>query len=352
MLVGVSLLILGACDTGTDADSSNTDTPSSQCVIETNRFSDGGVARDAIPALTDPLLVAPDDVSYLSDTSRVIGLVVEGQAIAIPHNILWAHEVANFNFPSSKLAVTYCLLTGSSLTFDRAAIGGAEFGVSGLLFDNNLTLFDRTSLESLWPQMHRRAGCGPRVGAQLSMVPSLDITWAGWRALHPDTRVIAEETGFDRDYRHHPFGNYERPDDGFLLVPMEVDPRRAPKERLLGIPNGRQGGMAFPFFELDQGNPVTVVHEKIDVTSVVVFWNTAYQSAMAYRPIVDGAPLMFEVQEGRIMDLETGSTWQVDGKAVAGPLAGTQLTPIAEAYVAFWFAWAAFQPETRIWLAN
>jgi len=62
--------------------------------------------------------------------------------------------------------------------------------------------------------------------------------------------------------------------------------------------------------------------------------------------------LSFETSQGKIVDLETGSTWTIEGLAVGGPLAGTHLEPIAEAHVAFWFAWATFHPETQIWEAR
>ena len=70
---------------------------------------------------------------------------------------------------------------------------------------------------------------------------------------------------------------------------------------------------------------------------------------MAYRTVLDGARLRFQARDGRIVDVETQSEWHIDGRATSGPLAGAHLEPVAEAYVAFWFAWAAFHPETRIW---
>ena len=93
-----------------------------------------GAAKDAIPALTDPGLVPVGDpkADYLLGTDRVIGLEIAGEYIAVPHNILWWHEITNFN--EVGLAVTYCPLTGSSMVFDRRAAEGAELGVSGLLF--------------------------------------------------------------------------------------------------------------------------------------------------------------------------------------------------------------------------
>ena len=238
------------------------------------------------------------------------------------------------------------------MVFDRAVIGGSEFGGSGLLFQNNLTMYDRTTNESIWPQMSRLVACGPRLGASLKMEPAFEMTWGGWKALHPDTRVTSDETGFGWSYTaaNYPYGNYEDPNNDGLLFPMEIDRRRGPKERLLGIPDGRLGGTAFPFFELDKAGPVRALHASVSGKAVVVFWDRAAQGAMAFEPRLDGQPVAFEVREGRIVDLGTQSTWRLDGLAIDGPLAGVRLEPIAEAFVSFWFAWAAFHPETQIWI--
>jgi len=51
--------------------------------------------------------------------------------------------------------------------------------------------------------------------------------------------------------------------------------------------------------------------------------------------------------EQTFRDEQTGSTWDVLGRAVDGPLAGARLEP-AEHVDTFWFSWAAFRPETRV----
>jgi len=58
--------------------------------------------------------------------------------------------------------------------------------------------------------------------------------------------------------------------------------------------------------------------------------------------------LTFVADNGLIKDKETGSAWNVLGMATSGPLAGTQLTPVVSINH-FWFSWAAFKPETRIY---
>ncbi len=364
-------LSLAACDSGGGGGGSNlggggTDAAGAtgalprvdeaNCNVDIGRFIDGGVPPDGIPALLNPKMVGKDEIgSFLADDSRVIGFFSGSQAIAVPHNILWWHEISNMDVEGAKLAVTYCPLTGSSMAFDRAIIDGRTFGVSGLLFQNNQTMYDRSENVSLWPQMNRSAGCGARTGTKLKMYPVLEMTWAGWKSLHPDTRVVSSETGFSRNYTPtgYPYGNYEDVNNASLLDSRTgIDQRRPPKERALGIPT-EAGGLVFPFGILDEtGAPVRVVRETVGGETIVVIWDSARRGAMAYRPQANGQALTFTVDGGIILDNETGSQWRVDGQAVAGSLTGAQLEPVADAYVAFWFAWAVFQPDIKVWTGD
>ena len=67
-----------------------------------------------------------------------------------------------------------------------------------------------------------------------------------------------------------------------------------------------------------------------------------------FRPEAAGQALTFRADGEQIIDNETGSRWNVLGKAVNGSLAGEELSPIVHG-AHFWFAWAAFQPDTRIY---
>ena len=323
------------------------------CSIPDGLIYSGGVGRDGIPALSDPVLVQPSDpdAAYLRPHDRVIGIEADGEYIAIPHNILWWHEIVNFNTLEPALSVTYCPLTGSSIVFDRTSVGGVEFGVSGLIFNNNLLMYDRATdgETSLWPQMMRGARCGPRDGQALQMYPATEMRWDGWVRLHPETRVISGETGFIRDYDVYPYGSYEGVNDERTLYPnFAFDRRRPPKERVLGIPFDDGGGIAFPFGLLDAGGP-RVVHEVADGEPVVVFWSSEAQAALAFWSSLDGQPLTFEVRDGRYVDVESGTKWGFDGLGLSGAMAGRRLPQIHEAYVAFWFAWATFTVDSELW---
>ena len=322
------------------------------CSIPTGLIYSGGVGRDGIPALSDPVLVGAtdSDARYLRTDDRVIGIEVDGEYIAIPHRILWHHEIVNFNNVEPQLSVTYCPLTGSSIVFDRSSAEGVEFGVSGLLFNNNLIMYDRATVgeTSLWPQMMRQATCGPRGGHTLEMYPSVEIQWGTWVSLHPDTRVVSGTTGYTRDYQVYPYGAYERLHEGTIYPNEPYDQSRPPKERVLGVPFADGGGIAFPFEGLSKGI-TEVVHETVDGKPVVVFWRGEVESALAFWSSVDDQALTFEVRGSAFFDVETGSEWSLGGLGLSGTMEGRQLALIREAYVSFWFAWSTFIEDSQVW---
>jgi hypothetical protein len=319
----------------------------SNCTIPTNRVVAGCDGADCIPSIDgitpgDDRLRSASDTDGLADDDRVIGVVYDGRPLAVPHSVLWTHEVVNVDdWGGRRFAVTYCPLTGSSLVFDRSVIDGAEFGVSGLLFDNNLVMYNRQDDTSLWPQMSREATCGAEVGTALETLPLVEMSWGRWRELHPDTKVVSDGRDFNRTY---PYGDYESPNTDPLVEMPVIDDRRPIKERVLGIPNGSDGGIAVPFGELEESGETAVVTVTAGGMETIVFWNQDAWAARAFE-----TSRSFSVQDGQIVDDETGSVWSVEGRAVEGPLAGTQLTSIDTSYVAFWFAWQAFQPQTVVW---
>ena len=63
---------------------------------------------------------------------------------------------------------------------------------------------------------------------------------------------------------------------------------------------------------------------------------------------LDGRTLEFApAGTGLMTDLQTGSRWDITGRAVAGQLRGAQLRRLPDLN-AFWFAVAAFLPHARL----
>lgn len=345
--------------------------PFSDCSLPLANFTDAGVERSSIPALTNPdvatRLIAPQ-VGYINRGDLVIGLQFNDQPLAIPLKLLWYHEVLNLQADSDpadpspsreRLTITYSPLTGSVRVFDPAATETPDFEVSNYVLDNSLVMDDGSG--TLYPQLTRSATCGPNDGSRLKRVPYELLVYGAWLQIFQDTWIATRVTGHDFLYTLYPYGNYRDPDNASLFYPTSapIDLRRRPKERVVGVPSGT-GGVAFAISDLrevaardQEGQNFTVwaASARAGGEPVVAFWNSVAQSARIYHARANGRALTFEVADGRRQDVETGSVWNFGGEAVAGPLEGEQLEAHAEAYHAFWFAWAAFQPDTEVWVA-
>ena len=353
-LLGLGLIVIGCTDSSPTA--AEDDEPLwdlAECNFDPTYLTDGGIGFDGIPAISDPIMVETeaheDEFAYLEDDHRVIGIVVDGQPMAIPLSALWHHEIVNLDRSGVSLVVTHASLTGSSRVYQRSAAGGSDFGVSGLLYRNNLVFYDRSDTPSLWAQLPGEGRCCARSGTTLAPYPSVEVIWAGWKALHPNTLVLSTESADSPFWGQYPYGNYETSPDFFFPGSMPpLDSRLPAKERVLAIREGAQGGIAFPFGDFESGGAVEVASGEVNGRGVVAFWRDYLEGAAAFWAEADGVPLTFMEQDGKIVDQETGTTWSFLGVGSGGGLDGVQLEAVAEAAVAYWGAWAAFHPNTEI----
>ena len=308
--------------------------------------------RDAIPALNYPDVVSAQDAdAFLEPFDLVLGVELNGEARAYPLSIMRWHEVVNDLLGGTLVAVNYCPLTGSGLVYSSKV--GSEFvlfGVSGLLYDNNNVMFDRTS-NSLWSQMLVQAICGTLAGERAQLYPIVQSTWWAWKTLYPDTTVVSLDTGFDRNYGVNPYIAYRRPDNTELFFPQSfVDPRRPVKELVLGIEHDGLA-RAYPYTVLGHRG---AINDVVNGLSVLVVYDENARLAIAFerKRRDEDLTLTLDVVDGafpfRLTDRETGTLWSLTGMAVEGPLAGARLEPIAT-YSSMWFAWAAFHRGTQIY---
>jgi hypothetical protein len=262
----------------------------------------GGPPRDGIPALDHPSTLRAAQADW-SDDERVLGVVAAGRARAYPVAILNWHELVNDTLGGEPILVSFCPLCGTGMVFDRRVAGEARsFGVSGLLYRSDVLMYDR-STESLWSQIRAEAVTGPLLGQRLRMLRAHMDLWGQWRRDHPETTVLSRKTGHRRDYDRSPYAGYA--DSRELIFPAPLDRRYHPKMPTLGLRVPGEGARAYPASELARaggsleerflGHPVRIAYD-------------------ADRQVFDvDAPPEVEVVEG------------------------------------FWFAWAAFHPDTSVY---
>lgn len=317
----------------------------------------GGVPRDGIPPIDNPTFESIESANeWLQPQSPVIAVEVNGIARAYPLAILTRHEIVNDNFGDTAVAVTFCPLCNSAIAFDRTVDGEVyRFGVSGLLRNSDLIMWDDKT-QSWWQQFTGEGIVGEHTGDLLDIFPTLVVGYSEFVEQFPEGEVLSRN---GRDYGANPYTNYDSSSNPFLFR-GDLDERLFATSRVLA---GEFDGeaVAYPFETLESE---TVINDTIGETEVVAFWQPGATSALDQRSIddsrdvgmaalynreLDGDMLTFSVNDaGDIVDDQTGSVWNVFGTAVEGELEGSQLQQL-RAFPHFWFAWAAFHPETAIY---
>ncbi len=329
----------------------------SRSLIRYDEILSGGVGKDGIPPIDNPQFVSVQVAdAWLNDTEAVFVVEADGESKIYPVQILMYHEIVNDMVGETPVAVTYCPLCNTGLTFLRR-VDGREltFGVSGFLRFSNLIMWDRQT-ETWWQQATGRAIVGELTGLSLDLHPMLMISWKEARGTYLEAEVLSRDTGYSRPYGRNPYSRYDSASEPFLYRGPQTPSEYDAMDRVLVVEVDDESS-AFPYPVLQEQG---VVAETVAGRSVVVFWQEGTASALdassvaggrdvgaanAFFAELDGEILEFEADsEGRIRDRATESTWSVSGRAVSGPLAGDRLEPVT-AIQHFWFSWTAFDPS-------
>jgi len=327
--------------------------------IDLESLISGGPPKDGIPSINEPKFVQFDDAnSWMNNEEPVIAFQHERISRAYPLQIMIWHEIVNDRFNETPVLITFCPLCYSAIVFDRRIDGEVhEFGVSGFLRHSDMIMFDRKT-ESLWQQFTGEAVVGSYTGKELTVLPSQIISYEQFKDAYPNGEVLSRETGHRRSYGQNPYAGYDDIDSTPFLMGEIEDDRLKPMQKVVGLRiKGTQ--KAYPYAITEKEN---VINDTVGEEPVVIFHVDGARSALdaaeisnsrsdgstgAFRRVINGQTLEFRYQSGEIRDLETGSNWDISGKAVSGELEGEQLEPLIFGDY-FAFAWLVFWPDTQL----
>ncbi len=269
-----------------------------------------------IPALNDPALIeARSDDDWLDDDRPIFGVVVNGEAVALPKNIMQIHEMVNMNIGGRRLGIPYCTLCGSAQAYFTAVVDelpavdglasldghqSLELRTSGLLIRSNKVMYEFHT-KSVFDTFTGKAVSGPLqdTGIQLEQASVRATTWGQWKATYPDSKLIAEDGGIGRSYPPDPLAG--RDDDGPIFPVGAVDERLPVQEPVVGVIAADGTAVAFSRPALDAG------------TEIVTFTGITIEASGGGYLAIDG-----------------------EGESLA-------------THEAFWFAWSQFYPGTLLW---
>ena len=315
--------------------------------------------RDRIPPIDLPKFEPIAEATWIGDREPGALVQLDGEARFYPLSILTRHEIVNDRFGDVPIAVTFCPLCNTAIAFDARVNGQAlRFGVSGLLRNSDLVMWDNATT-SLWQQITGEAIVGELAGTQLEFLSTSIVSYADAVESFPDAVSLARDTGFEIDYGFNGYTSYSSSERPFLFD-GDVDPRFPALSRVVGVSVGDEN-KGYPFETI---STELAVNDEVDGVPIAVLWGgdtadaldatviaegAAIGTGIAFDRTVDGQLLTFtSAGDDRFTDDVTGSTWTLLGKAIDGPLEGSQLDTVTHRNE-FWFAWAAFFPEASVY---
>lgn len=194
-------------------------------LIPVSEMRNGGPPRDGIPSIDNPQYVTFKESEI--KTGKAMLVEYKGLKRLYPLKILDLHEIVNDKFKDQRVAVTYCPLCGSGVVFN-AQVGFKKltFGVSGLLYQSDVLLYDRET-ESLWSQLMRKSVNGPLKGKILEVIPSSIVNLEDF-SKDKEVSVLSTKTGYERDYTREAYAGYE--DKEALMFPVLHEDKGAPNK--------------------------------------------------------------------------------------------------------------------------
>lgn len=275
----------------------------SDATVPVKEIRRGGPPPDGIPSIDNPRFTPVAQVDYLEPEETIIAFNHDGVERAYPFRILIWHEIVNDAVAGRPIAVVYCPLCGTAMVFDRRyGDQTLEFGVSGLLYNSDVLMFDRQT-KSLWSQLGLKSVAGEFVGTELKWLPSEQATWAAWKAANPEGEVLNMNTGHRRDYRNLPYSGYFNSTGTMFPYERNRDDLE-PKAWVAGI---RVGGAA-KAYAIESMPADTWIDDQVGAVELRVRYAPGQERFTAETALGEPIPVVH----------------------------------------AFWFAWQAFYPETDI----
>lgn len=332
----------------------------SKTAVDLTEIFSGGPPKDGIPAIDDPHFINVDSADqWLDPKEPVIVLKVQSEVHAYPIQIMIYHEIVNDVVGGLPVTVTFCPLCNATIVFDRRVKGQIlDFGTTGKLRMSDMVMYDRQT-ESWWQQFTGAGIVGEYTGVTLKQIPAQIVAYQDLRKAYPKAQVLSIKTGHSRPYGRNPYRGYDQIDNIPFLLTDKTDKRLAPMERVIFIRKGKLQRL-YPFSTFKErpvindvvaGMPVVIFSKKgtlsaLDASEIID--SRTIPSATAWSRRVDGKELNFTLRQGKLIDIETGSHWDLLGRALSGPLTGQQLEKV-DSGVHFAFAWLAFNPDSEIY---
>jgi uncharacterized protein DUF3179 len=310
----------------------------------------GAHGQPASVSLNSPNCVRAPEARGEQPDDEELGVGRGGEYCAYPVRMMAYHRVVNDHLGGPPILVSYDPETGAGRVFDPV-LAGKEYTFDAAPPERGLPALKDRETGSVWSALTGEALSGPLAGKRLAPIPSFILTWGRWKSLHPDSWVLAEDPKLSPHYTTRATAAVCPLPPSAAGLPRKPDPRLKPEALVVGISSGSRQ-TAYPLTNREgryPAQPQAVEVTRLGDEPLVLFSDPAARAAVVYRPEAKRQRLTFTPRNSagapQWIDRQTGSTWNLAGICVEGPLKGEALAP-ADFVRVRWYAWSATYPKT------
>ncbi|MBL7873482.1 MAG: DUF3179 domain-containing protein [Cyclobacteriaceae bacterium] len=275
----------------------------------------------------------------VSDSSLVLGVVINGEAKAYPIEIIGYHHQVRDTLGGEQVMVTYCTVCRTGRVFKPEVDGEPEtFRLVGM--DHFNAMFEDSRTKSWWRQANGEAIIGLKKGTMLPEIPSEQMTLAAWLNRYPHSLILQPDVKFTDQY-----AELEKYDEGKMEGSLEKTDSLSwqNKSWVVGVSIDKSS-RAYDWNDLKS---MRVINDNLGGVPVMVVLENDSASFHVWERVVDSDTLSFsfDASLNAIIDTQTRSIWNWEGKCIEGSYKNSSLTLI-QSYQEFWHSWRTFQPNT------
>jgi len=342
LFVFVLLFVAASCTKKEENASTNVSGETELWLVPPGKVLFKDLPKDRIPSIDDPQFI-PADQSNLKPDDLVLVARIAGETRIYPVRMMDAHEIVNDNLNDQYFAITYCPRTGSGMKWNRKINGKVtEFGVSGMLYNENLMPYDRET-ESIWSQMKTQCVHGKLMGSFPETSILLETRFSTIKAAFPDAKVL--------DHTDCESGSCGIPKHGGFLKDEPVD------EDTVNLPSGQQYFgvvknsrlLLFNFKLFNEG--VQLFTTNFQGASLIICGSNELHLFTAFLKNTSAGNYSYTAVQGKlpvIMKDNFGNLYDIFGEIVQGPEKGKRLEPTL-AYFSRTFAWELFFNDIELY---
>ncbi len=201
---------------------------------------------------------------------------------------------------------------------------------------------------SWWQQVTGEAIQGPLKGQKLKGVFNDELAFSVWKREKPDGRVLRPDEKILAANKYDPADWETRMQKTPVTTSNAIGDLLDPRVLVIGIKLGGES-KAYPMSALEKQSPIV---DTVGGREIVIVLGEDKRSVRAFESTADGRKLEFLMKPDavplQLVDAETGSVWDITGKAVSGELVGKQLAKI-NLLKDYWFDWKGYNPDTRVY---